>query len=297
MLTNLANQVQPLIRYDLGDRVTFRELPCTCGSHLPVIDVSGRCDATLRLGAARHSVQVLPLALSTVLEEEAGLFDFQLIQHGPTPEPTFDVAAVPVATPVPTSGQVLQQTATSKKAKMIRPRPVVRVRGRLTANGANISALTVKAPRGVKITASCSGSGCPSHKITRNASKLTHLSTFERVLRSGTRITIKISKPGGYITKPRGELHAMWNAGRAPARRIEIISPAGFERFLPRRRRPGGGRDDGHVAVPDPRRRVRPPVRRTGLAGRRHPPLRPHRAVLITASPGGRRSGWGTMTA
>src|SRR4029453_11767763 len=32
---------------------------------------------------------------------------------------------------------------------------------------------------------------------------------------------------GGYITKPRGELHAMWNAGKVPARMIEIISPAG----------------------------------------------------------------------
>ena len=38
--------------------------------------------------------------------------------------------------------------------------------------------------------------------------------------------------PGGYITKPRGELHAMWNAGRTPARMIEIISPAGFEHFF-----------------------------------------------------------------
>ena len=34
---------------------------------------------------------------------------------------------------------------------------------------------------------------------------------------------------GGYITKSRGELHAMWNAGTVPARMIEIISPAGFE--------------------------------------------------------------------
>ena len=34
---------------------------------------------------------------------------------------------------------------------------------------------------------------------------------------------------GGYITKPRGELHAMWNAGKTPARMIEIISPAGLE--------------------------------------------------------------------
>ena len=32
--------------------------------------------------------------------------------------------------------------------------------------------------------------------------------------------------PGGYLTKPRGELHAMWHAGAVPARMIEIISPA-----------------------------------------------------------------------
>jgi quercetin dioxygenase-like cupin family protein len=38
--------------------------------------------------------------------------------------------------------------------------------------------------------------------------------------------------PGGYITKPRGELHTMWNAGTSPARMIEVISPAGFEHFF-----------------------------------------------------------------
>jgi mannose-6-phosphate isomerase-like protein (cupin superfamily) len=37
---------------------------------------------------------------------------------------------------------------------------------------------------------------------------------------------------GGYITKPRGEMYAMWNAGDVPARMIEIISPAGFENFF-----------------------------------------------------------------
>lgn len=37
---------------------------------------------------------------------------------------------------------------------------------------------------------------------------------------------------GGYIVKPRGEVHAMWNAGSAPARMIEVISPAGFENFF-----------------------------------------------------------------
>ena len=38
--------------------------------------------------------------------------------------------------------------------------------------------------------------------------------------------------PGGYITKPRNEMHMMWNAGSVPARMIEIISPAGFEHFF-----------------------------------------------------------------
>jgi len=38
--------------------------------------------------------------------------------------------------------------------------------------------------------------------------------------------------PGGYIVKPRGEVHAMWNAGPIPARMIEVITPGGFERFF-----------------------------------------------------------------
>ena len=37
---------------------------------------------------------------------------------------------------------------------------------------------------------------------------------------------------GGYIVKPRGEVHAMWNAGSSPARMIEVISPPGFEEFF-----------------------------------------------------------------
>ncbi len=37
---------------------------------------------------------------------------------------------------------------------------------------------------------------------------------------------------GGYIVKPRGQVHAMWNAGSAPARMIEVITTAGFENFF-----------------------------------------------------------------
>jgi phenylacetate-CoA ligase len=84
LLTNLANHVQPLIRYDLGDQVELSATPCACVSHLPVIDIQGRRDDTLRLaGHGRKRIPVLPLAISTVLEEDAGLFDFQLRQQGP----------------------------------------------------------------------------------------------------------------------------------------------------------------------------------------------------------------------
>ncbi|MDM0110005.1 phenylacetate--CoA ligase family protein [Variovorax sp. J22R24] len=83
LLTNLANHVQPLIRYDLADRVTLHAAVCACGSHHPVIDVQGRNDDTLQLGRGAPTVQILPLALSTVLEDAAGLFDFQLEQQGP----------------------------------------------------------------------------------------------------------------------------------------------------------------------------------------------------------------------
>ncbi|WPG40901.1 phenylacetate--CoA ligase family protein [Variovorax sp. EBFNA2] len=85
LLTNLANHVQPLIRYDLGDRVTLLSPRCACGSRLPAIEVDGREDDTLVFRGARGTppVKIVPLAVSTVLEEEAGLFDFQLLQRGP----------------------------------------------------------------------------------------------------------------------------------------------------------------------------------------------------------------------
>jgi quercetin dioxygenase-like cupin family protein len=38
-----------------------------------------------------------------------------------------------------------------------------------------------------------------------------------------------VLRPGGYITNPRGQMHAMWNAGTTPGRIIEVITPGGFE--------------------------------------------------------------------
>src|SRR3954463_10593484 len=38
--------------------------------------------------------------------------------------------------------------------------------------------------------------------------------------------------PGDLVFKPRGEWHTFWNAGDAPCRILEIIAPAGFERYF-----------------------------------------------------------------
>ena len=38
--------------------------------------------------------------------------------------------------------------------------------------------------------------------------------------------------PGDLVFKPRNQWHTFWNAGDEPCRILEIISPAGFERFF-----------------------------------------------------------------
>ncbi len=43
---------------------------------------------------------------------------------------------------------------------------------------------------------------------------------------------VVIGNPGDLIFKPRNQWHTFWNAGDEPARILEIISPAGFERFF-----------------------------------------------------------------
>ncbi len=84
LLTNLANRVQPIIRYDLGDSITLSPYPCPCGSPLPAIRVEGRRDEILFLQApGGEKIPLLPMALATVVEETPGVARFQAIQTAP----------------------------------------------------------------------------------------------------------------------------------------------------------------------------------------------------------------------
>jgi phenylacetate-coenzyme A ligase PaaK-like adenylate-forming protein len=84
LLTNLANRVQPIIRYDLGDSVLTSPRPCPCGSPLPAIRAEGRRDDILALRSTDGLViRLSPLALSTVVEDAAPGHRFQLVQTAP----------------------------------------------------------------------------------------------------------------------------------------------------------------------------------------------------------------------
>jgi phenylacetate-coenzyme A ligase PaaK-like adenylate-forming protein len=84
LMTNLANRVQPLIRYDQGDSVTLRPDACPCGSPLPAIRVVGRTNDTLSFQTEdAGEVRLLPLALGTVIEETPDVRRFQAIKTVP----------------------------------------------------------------------------------------------------------------------------------------------------------------------------------------------------------------------
>jgi hypothetical protein len=140
----------------------------------------------------------------------------------PTPAPTFDTAAA-APTPVPTNGQVLHETARSRR--VIRPFPIVRMRGVLTSIGARISVLSVRAPRAAKITLRCTGKSCPASRWSRSdrKSRLTRMSRFERGLRSGVKLTISVTRRG-YVGK---RTTFVIRRGQAPLRSDRCLSSKG----------------------------------------------------------------------
>ena len=132
---------------------------------------------------------------------------------GPPPPAPFDPPANPVIAPPPAGGVA---------SPMLRPFPVVRIRGWLTRVGARVTLLSVRAPRGVQIAARCRGRSCPVRRLARTASVTrTRLRPFQRGLRAGTRLDITVRKTG-YIGK--------WTTivirrGRPPARADRCVYP------------------------------------------------------------------------
>jgi hypothetical protein len=123
----------------------------------------------------------------------------------PTPTPTLAPVVVPVTAPAPAPvaapAPVIAPDTTPPSPRMMNPSPLVRIQGWLTPGGAMITRLTVRAPRGVKITAHCFGRGCSRKVLTRAAAaarrgRVTRLRAFEGRFRAGTRFVITVTRPG-----------------------------------------------------------------------------------------------------
>jgi phenylacetate-CoA ligase len=83
LVSNLANRVQPILRYDLGDRVLQRADPCPCGNSLPAIRVRGRAADVLTFPNERgEQISIPPLAFE--IDHVLGVEVFQVVQNAPT---------------------------------------------------------------------------------------------------------------------------------------------------------------------------------------------------------------------
>lgn len=83
LLSNLANRVQPILRYDLGDSVLQRPDPCPCGNPLLAIRVRGRAADVLTFAGARgERVAIPPLAFA--VHHVPGVALLQVVQRTPT---------------------------------------------------------------------------------------------------------------------------------------------------------------------------------------------------------------------
>jgi hypothetical protein len=88
------------------------------------------------------------------------------------------------------------------KATLMQPFPVVRFAGSDTASGVKLKLLTVLAPAGATATVTCKGHGCPVKAVSKIAKStssgvvLLAFPRFERSLRAGVILEVRVSKAG-----------------------------------------------------------------------------------------------------
>ena len=81
------------------------------------------------------------------------------------------------------------------RATLLRPFPIVRIRGYFKRGGVRVTLLSVNAPRSAHIAARCVGAGCPVRTVTV-ASAPARLRAFERFLPAGTVLQVRVTSAG-----------------------------------------------------------------------------------------------------
>ena len=80
LLTNLVNTIQPIIRYDLGDQISYAQKKCQCGSIFPHIDLVGRVSNFLKFINLHGKEVKIPVLAIIALIEEHGIFNASMSQ-------------------------------------------------------------------------------------------------------------------------------------------------------------------------------------------------------------------------
>ena len=89
LLTNLANDVVPIIRYELMDSAVLHTEGCACGDSSPWLEIEGRtAGGKLEF---RNGVQIAPVVLYFLIETMDTLRRFQIVLH---PEDRLEFRAV-----------------------------------------------------------------------------------------------------------------------------------------------------------------------------------------------------------
>jgi PKD repeat protein len=105
---------------------------------------------------------------------------------------------------------------------LMNPFPVIRFAGTVTARGARVRTLEVRAPRRSKITVRCAGKTCPAKRFTKTSTtRRVRFKRMARFLKAGTVVTVAVRK-GNQIGK-----HTRWlvRGGQIPKRKDLCLYP------------------------------------------------------------------------
>jgi PKD repeat protein len=105
---------------------------------------------------------------------------------------------------------------------LMNPFPVIRFAGSVTARGARVRTLEVRAPPRSRITVRCAGKTCPAKRFAKtSATRRVRFKRMARFLKAGTVITVAVRK-GNLIGK-----HTRWlvRGGKIPKRKDLCLYP------------------------------------------------------------------------
>lgn len=82
LLTNLSNWLQPLIRYEMGDKAILHKNDCPCGRKGVWVEVDGRANADLKFETPHGTVLVPSMVLFEIFEgiNDSGMSNFDQYQ-------------------------------------------------------------------------------------------------------------------------------------------------------------------------------------------------------------------------